>query len=65
MIREQPEVVKKFLSALLQGWEAAMNPDNEDKVLAAVQEQDKGTKAMLMKKQLASTRELVLADAPK
>ncbi|WLE98161.1 MAG: ABC transporter substrate-binding protein [Candidatus Electrothrix communis] len=34
MVKEHPRVVGKFLAALLQGWEVAMNLDNEDKVLA-------------------------------
>ncbi|CAK8713044.1 SsuA/THI5-like domain-containing protein [Candidatus Electrothrix laxa] len=63
MLKEQPQVVEKFLTALLQGWEAAMNQDNETKVLAAVKELDKNTDDLIMKKQLVSTRELVLAEA--
>ena len=63
MVQEQPLVVEKFLTALLQGWEAAMNQDNETEVLAAVKELDKNTADKIMKKQLASTRKLVLAEA--
>jgi ABC-type nitrate/sulfonate/bicarbonate transport system substrate-binding protein len=55
--------VEKFLTALLQGWEAAMNQENETKVLAAVKALDKNTDARIMQKQLASTRGLVLAEA--
>ncbi|MCW5201361.1 ATP-binding cassette domain-containing protein [Desulfobulbus sp. US4] len=65
MVQEQPLVVEKFLTALLQGWEAAMNQDNETEVLAAVKELDKNTADKIMKKQLASTRKLVLAEAKK
>ncbi|CAK8722842.1 NitT/TauT family transport system substrate-binding protein [Candidatus Electrothrix aarhusensis] len=63
MLKEQPQVVEKFLTALLQGWEAAMNQENETKVLAAVKALDKNTDARIMQKQLASTRGLVLAEA--
>ncbi len=65
MVKKQPQVVEKFLTALLQGWEAAMNQDNESEVLAAVKELDKSTDDQIMKKQLASTRELVLAHSKK
>ena len=65
IVQEQLQVVEKFLTALLQGWEAAMNQDNETEVLAAVKELDKSTDDQIMKKQLASTRELVLAEAKK
>jgi NitT/TauT family transport system substrate-binding protein len=59
MVKEQPQLVEKFLAALLQGWEAAMNPANADKVLAAVSKLDKSTNKDIMQKQLAATRELV------
>jgi NitT/TauT family transport system substrate-binding protein len=65
MVKKQPQVVEKFLTALLQGWEAAINQDNEADVLAAVKELDKSTDDLIMKKQLASTRKLVQADAKK
>ena len=65
MVKKQPQVVEKFLTALLQGWEAAMNQDNEAQVLATVKKLDKSTDEQVMKKQLASTRKLVLADAKK
>ncbi|MCI5131597.1 MAG: nitrate ABC transporter substrate-binding protein, partial [Candidatus Electrothrix sp. EH2] len=65
MLKEHPQVVEKFLNALLQGWKAAMNPENEAQVLAAVQEADKSTDKTIMKKQLAATRELVLHDSRK
>ena len=56
---------EKFLTALVQGWEAAMQEENEAKVLAAVKELEKNTDAAIMQQQLASTRELVLGDAKK
>ncbi len=60
MLKEQPQVVEKFLAALLQGWEAAMNPANEASVLAAVKQLEKDGQEDIMRKQLAATRELVL-----
>ncbi|XCN72479.1 MAG: ABC transporter substrate-binding protein [Candidatus Electrothrix aestuarii] len=62
MVKEHPQTVKKFLTALLQGWEAAMQLENETKVLAAVKELEKNTDAAIMQQQLASTRELVMGN---
>jgi NitT/TauT family transport system substrate-binding protein len=59
MLNEQPQLVEKFLAALLQGWEAAMNPANEAAVLAAVKQLEKDGQEDIMRKQLAATRELV------
>ncbi|MCI5146908.1 MAG: ABC transporter substrate-binding protein [Candidatus Electrothrix sp. AR3] len=59
MLEKHPETVKKFLTALLQGWQAAMNPENALKVLAAVKKLDKGKDDALRKKQLIATRELI------
>lgn len=60
MLKEQPQLVEKFLAALLQGWEAAMNPANENDVLVAVRKLEKDGQEDIMRKQLAATRELVL-----
>ena len=65
MVKEQPEAVEKFLTALLQGWEEAMDPAKEAEVLAAVRERDKSTKKDIMKKQLAATRKLVAVEGKK
>ncbi|WP_417915012.1 ABC transporter substrate-binding protein [Candidatus Electronema sp. JM] len=59
MLHDQPQLVEKFLAALLQGWEAAMNPANEASVLAAVKHLEKDGQDDIMRKQLAVTRELV------
>ncbi|MCI5148888.1 MAG: nitrate ABC transporter substrate-binding protein [Candidatus Electrothrix sp. MAN1_4] len=65
MLKEQPKIVEKFLTALMQGWTAAMNPQEKDNVLAAIKKLDKNTEDAIRKKQLAATRELVLADSQK
>lgn len=59
MAQEQPQLVNRFRAALLQGWEAAMNPANEAAVLAAVKQLEKDGNEEIMRKQLAITRELV------
>ena len=65
IIKEQPGIVEKFLTALLEGWTAAMNPKEEKRVLAAIKKLDKNTEDEIRKKQLAATRELVLTDSQK
>ncbi len=59
MMKNHPERVKRFLTALLRAWEFAMDPANEDKVLAAVKKKDKGKKDDIRQKQLAATRVLI------
>ncbi|MFA5902744.1 MAG: ABC transporter substrate-binding protein [Desulfobacula sp.] len=55
----KPEVVKKFMEALLKGWEAAMNPANEADVLMEVKKQDKDANDELRRLSLIATRELI------
>ncbi len=59
MVDEKPKVVKRFLTALLNGWEAAMDPANEDDVLFEITRLDKGTQGMIQKEQLIVTRTLI------
>ena len=57
--KSRPEVVKKFMGALLKGWEAAMDPANEADVLMEVKKQDKDPNDDLRKLQLIATRGLI------
>ncbi|MCK5100652.1 MAG: ABC transporter substrate-binding protein, partial [Desulfobacteraceae bacterium] len=59
MLKNNPDVVEKFLNALLKGWEAAMDLKNEAAVLKVVKQMDKGTNDEIRKKQLQSTRDLI------
>lgn len=59
MVKDHPEVVEKFLKALLKGWEAAMDPGNEAIALDVVKQFDKGVDDEIRKKQLIATRELI------
>ncbi|MDA8136386.1 MAG: ABC transporter substrate-binding protein [Desulfobacteraceae bacterium] len=61
--KNQPEVVKKFMGALLKGWEAAMDPANEADVLMEVKKQDKESNDELRRLQLIATRELIKPSA--
>jgi NitT/TauT family transport system substrate-binding protein len=59
MLREQPETVRRFIKALLAGWEAALDPANQAKALAILAEVDPDTARDLQAQQLAITRRLV------
>ncbi|MCF8113909.1 MAG: ABC transporter substrate-binding protein [Desulfotignum sp.] len=59
MAADHPDRVRQFLSALLDAWEAAMDPANQKQVLAAVKRYDKGTQGEVQKAQLDATRDLV------
>lgn len=57
-----PDLVARFLSALLAAWEAAMDPVNQASVLAAVKKYDTGTQGQVQAAQLNATRVLVKPD---
>jgi NitT/TauT family transport system substrate-binding protein len=61
--KNRPELVKKFMDALLKGWEAAMDPANEADVLMEVKKQDKESNDELRRLQLIATRELIKPSA--
>lgn len=59
MLKNNPDIVEKFLTALLKGWESAMDPANEEITLKTVKKLDKGTHDEIRRKQLNATRVLV------
>lgn len=59
MAQERPETVRRFIKALLKGWEAALDPAKSDIVVQMLREFDKDTPPKLLEKQLAITRRLV------
>lgn len=59
MMEAYPEMVKKFTTALLQGWEEALDPENEEQVLKTLREFDKDTAPDIMRQQLVITRSLI------
>ena len=61
--KNRPDLVKKFMGALLKGWEAAMDPLNEADVLMEVKKQDKESNDELRRLQLIATRELIKPSA--
>ena len=58
-VAEKPELVKKFLSALLAGWQKALDPENQGEVIKTLQTYDPDTPRPILEEQLKSTRELV------
>ena len=59
MMKTQPEVVKKFIHALLAAWEKALDTDNEAVALETLKEFDKDTPPDIMSQQFTITRSLV------
>jgi len=59
MLQENPDLVKRFLNALLLAWEEAMNPDNEQKTITTIAEFDKDSSPELIEQQLSITRMLI------
>ncbi len=59
MIKENPRLVKKFVTALLAGWEAALAPENVQKSIAAIGWHDKDSTNETIAQQLESTRLMV------
>ncbi len=59
MMEAHPDVVEKFTRALLQGWEDALDPDNEEQALKTLRKFDKDTASDIMRKQLVITRSLI------
>ncbi len=64
MLKNNPGIVDKFLTALLKGWEEAMDPANEMMAIAAVKNKDKGNNdTEIIKKQIIVTRKLIKPSA--
>lgn len=59
MFSEQPDIVNKFRKALIEGWEAAVAPENNEKAVAVLRRFDKDTPVEIIRRQLAATRGLI------
>lgn len=59
MVQERPDTVRRFLKALLKGWETALDPAMSDIVIQMLEGFDKDTPRQLLEEQLAITRDLV------
>jgi NitT/TauT family transport system substrate-binding protein len=63
MVKERPETVKRFIQALLQAWEEALNPENKDKAIETVLKYNQETPEEIVRQQLPATRILMLPSA--
>lgn len=59
MLEKRSDTVRRFTIALLDGWQAAMDPANSEAAIRAVRKYDKDTSAQTLRQQLAITRSLV------
>lgn len=59
MLQEHPEVVEKFVTALLAAWEAALRPENLGKSIEAIAKHDKDSSAETIQQQVEATRIMV------
>jgi NitT/TauT family transport system substrate-binding protein len=60
MLEKHPDTVKRFLAALRQGWQDALNPQNEEQAVQVLLQMDRETPAAVVRRQLAVTRDLML-----
>ena len=59
MFSEQPDIVNKFRKGLIEGWQDAMAPENNEKAVSVLQRFDKDTPVEIIRRQLAATRGLI------
>ncbi len=59
LVDERPELVNRFVRALLAGWQSALAEANQSQALETIARHDKETPPDLMARQLAVTRQLV------
>jgi NitT/TauT family transport system substrate-binding protein len=59
MIKAHPDTARRFVRALLKGWEEGFRPGNESASLEMLARFDKNTSPTILEKQLALTRTLV------
>ncbi|MEJ2689410.1 MAG: ABC transporter substrate-binding protein, partial [Deltaproteobacteria bacterium] len=58
-VKEKPELMKRFLAALLEGWQQALDPKNQEETIKTLQKFDPDTPRQILEEQLRITRELV------
>ncbi|MBU1053317.1 MAG: ABC transporter substrate-binding protein [Proteobacteria bacterium] len=59
MLKQRPETVKAFLSALTKAWNEALDPANSDKTIDTIHKFDRDTSSDIMRQQLDITRQLM------
>ena len=60
MLESRPDTVKRFVTALLQGWREALDPANKEKAIKTVLQFNKETPEDIVRQQLPVTRKLML-----
>jgi len=63
MLEERPETVKRFMQALIKGWEEALDPANKEKAIETVLKYNQETPEDIVRRQLPATRILMLPSA--
>ena len=63
MLETRPETVKKFITALLQGWREALAPVNKERAIQTVLQFNRETPEAIVRQQLPVTRRLMLPTA--
>ncbi|MGD9331912.1 MAG: ABC transporter substrate-binding protein [Desulfobacterales bacterium] len=63
MIQQRPDTVRRFITALMKAWEAALDPARSDITLQMLQQFDKETSRKMLEAQLTITRGLVKPQA--
>lgn len=56
---ERPELVKRFLTALLAGWQQALAPENREETIKTLHKYDPDTPLPILEEQLKITSELI------
>jgi NitT/TauT family transport system substrate-binding protein len=62
LLKSHPDMVRRFVSALLEGWEEALTPLHQEKALQLIRPFDRNTPIEILEKQLAVTRTMVHPD---
>jgi NitT/TauT family transport system substrate-binding protein len=59
MLTKKPDVVRRFMRALMKGWRESMDPANAGVAIQTVQQYDKDTELPTLQAQLTTTRKLI------
>lgn len=62
MIDQHPAMVQRFIRALMSGWQAAMDLENESVVVRTLGEYDRDTSEAVLHRQLTITRQMIQPD---
>jgi NitT/TauT family transport system substrate-binding protein len=62
MFESRPDTVKRFITALLQGWSEALDPANKEKSIKTILQFNKETPEAIVRQQLPVTRKLMLPE---